>query len=304
MIRKLKFAAMRLIPASLVIAICWGPLDARVSPPQDTQTRRLWDSEFFKDKKTAPAKRRFRVATPRIPTDRVDENGVLGITLWRLRPSKATDETEVRLLKHEKDKTDVLEWTPERIPVDTPLAIMQRVRLSIEAARTGYIYVIDRELYADGTLGDPHLIFPTLSLRGGDNQVSVGRVIDIPALDDKPNYFTLKPDRHDLAGEVLSILVTPQPLADVKIGDDDVKLPQDLVEKWEKTWGAQVGRVEMLDSIGKAWTKEERDASKGQTLKNESPKPQTLYYRPGAKPDESLMVSVRLRYGSARTKGR
>jgi len=304
MIRKLKIAAMRLIPATLAIAICWGPLDARVSPPQDTQTRRLWDSEFFKAKKPAPAKRRYRVATPRIPTDRVDGNGVLGITLWRLRPSRATDDTEVRLLKHEKDKTDVTEWTPERISIDTPLAAEQRVRLSIEAARTGYLYVIDRELYADGTLGDPHLIFPTLSLRGGDNQVSVGRVIDIPALDDKPNYYTLIPDRPGLAGEVLSVLVTPQPLTDIEIGEEAVKLPTDLVAKWEKSWGAHVGRLEMLNSIGNAWTKEERDASKGQTLKPDGPSPQTLYYRPSAKPDESLMVSLRLRYGSVRTKAR
>jgi len=33
-----------------------------------------------------------------------------------------------------------------------------------------------------------------------------------------------------------------------------------------------------------------------------SPAPQTLYYRPAAKPDESLMVSVRLRYGVVKAK--
>jgi hypothetical protein len=227
---------------------------------------------------------------------------VLGITLWRLRPSRATDGKEVRLLKHQKDKTNVMEWTPERISVDTPLAVGQRVRMSIEAARTGYLYVINRELYADGTLGDPYLIFPTSSLRGGDNQVSVGRVIDIPALEDDPNYFTLEPDRPDLAGEVISVMVTPRPLADIKIGEEAVKLSKDDVAMWEKSWGAQVGRVETVGSLGKAWTKEERDASKGQTLKRDSPAPQTLYYRPAAKSDESLMVSVRLRYGSVKAK--
>jgi hypothetical protein len=298
----LRIGAIRLIPALLIVALCSGSLNARINLPQDTQTRRLWDSEFLKDKKTAPAKRRYRVATPRIPTDRVDGESVLGITLWRLRPSRVADDKEVRLFKHKKDKTTVSEWTPERISVDTPLAVGQRVRLSIEAARTGYLYVIDRELYDDGTLGDPYLIFPTSNLRGGDNQVSVGRIIDIPALEDEPNYFTLDPDRPGLTGEVISVLVTPQPLDDIKIGEEAVKLSKGDVENWEKSWGARVGRLELENSFGKPWTKEERDASKGQTLKRDSPAPQTLYYRPAAKPGESLMVSVRLRYGTVRAK--
>jgi hypothetical protein len=310
----LRTVISHLIPASLVIALCWGSLEgqthrsaptanARINFPQDNQTRRIWDSELFKAKKTTPAKRRYRHATPSIPTERVDENGVVGITLWRLRPAKARDDTAVRLFKHKKSKTEVTEMTPERISVDTPLAIGQFVRLSIEAARTGYLYVIDRELYDDGTLGDPHLIFPTSNLRGGNNQVTIGRVIDIPALEDDPNFYTLEPDRPGLAGEVISVLITPRPLAEINIGEGAVKLSKDLVETWEKSWGAQVGRLEMLNSVGKAWTKEELDASNGQLLKRDSPTPQTLYYRPDVKPDESLMVSVRLRYGSVKAKG-
>ncbi|MGH9769337.1 MAG: hypothetical protein ACREAB_18075 [Blastocatellia bacterium] len=314
MTNNLKITAMRLILALCLIALLRGDLDARISlpsrlaslasaaPQQDEQTRRLWDSEFFKAKKTSPAKRRYRVATPRIPTSGVDENSVLGITLWRLRPSRATDDKEVRLFKHPKDTAKVTEWTPERISVDTPLAVGQRVRLSVEAARTGYLYIINRELYADGTLGDPYLIFPTSKLRGGDNQVSVGRVIDIPALEDEPNYFILDPDRPELVGEVISVLVTPRPLENVKIGEDAAKLFKEDVTTWESSWGARVGRLEMENSFGRAWTKEEKEASKGQTLKPNSPAPQTLYYRPAAKPDESLMVSVRLRYGSVKTK--
>src|SRR5262245_9969945 len=304
----LRIGAIHLLPTLLIIALCWVFLDlqsaviARANFQQDTQTRRLWDSEFVKAKKTAPARTRYRIVTPRISTDRVDGASVLGITLWRLRPSRAADDKDVRIFKHKKDNTNVTEWTPERIPVDTPLAVGQRVRLSIESARTGYLYVIDRELYDDGTLGAPHLIFPTTNLRGGDNQVSVGRVIDIPALDDEPYYFTLDPDRPGLAGEVISVLVTPQPLADLKIGEEMLKLSKHDVEKWEKSWGAQVGRLELENSFGQPWTKEERDASKGQILKRDSPAPQTLYYRPAMKPDESLMVSVRLRYGVVKAK--
>src|SRR5215471_733535 len=125
---KLIITVQRLTVALCLIALLCVPLNARIKSviPQEEQTRRLWDSEFFKAKNTAPAKRRYRVATPKIPTDRVDGNSVLGITLWRLRPSRATDDKEVRLFKHKKDKTNVSEWTPERISIDTPLAVGQR----------------------------------------------------------------------------------------------------------------------------------------------------------------------------------
>jgi hypothetical protein len=275
----------------------------------DTATRRLWDTDYLKAKSKPPAgkttapKRRYRIATPQVPAQEVAGETVLGITVWRLRPSTAADDKEVRIIKHKQDNAKVASWTPERIPAETPLAAGQRLRLSIEAARTGYLYVINREQYADGTAGDPYLIFPTTSLRGGDNQVTVGRIIDLPALEDDPNYFTLERGRRDQVGEVVSVIVTPEPLAEIKIGESEVKLPNDLVEKWEKTWGAKVGRMELEGGAGKTWTKEEKWASAGtpQLLKRNSPAPQTLYYRPDAKPGEPLLVSLRLRYGKVKS---
>lgn len=292
----------------LLIAFSQVSSEAVLRPQDGEQTRKLWDSEFFKSKgkpaagKPSAPRRRYRIVTPKIPVDRVDGETVVGITLWRLRPSMATDVKQTRLLKHPKDNTKVPEWTPERISMDTPLAIGQRVRLSIESARTGYLYVIDRELYADGSLGEPHLIFPTTRLRNGNNRVTVGRIIDIPTQEDSPNYFKLEPDRADLVGEVISVLITPQPLSDVKIGEDSVVLPRDEVAMWEQKWGAQVGRLEMENSTGKAWTKEEKDAGavNGLALRPNSPAPQTLYYRPDTKSSDPLLVSVRLRYGNSK----
>jgi hypothetical protein len=43
----------------------------------------------------------------------------------------------------------------------------------------GYLYVIDREQYEDGTLGEPVQIFPTTRTRGGDNSVKPGSLIEI-----------------------------------------------------------------------------------------------------------------------------
>ncbi len=304
--RSNSFTLLRFV--ALLTAITFGAFSADAAI-QDAQTRKLWDSEFFKAKaKPAPGKpaaprKRYRVVTPQISTDRVNGDTVLGITLWRLRPAAAKDDKEVRLFKHNKDETKVVQWTPERISVDTPLAIGQRVRLSIESARNGYLYVINRELYADGTMGEPYLIFPTTRLRGGENKVTLGRIVDIPAQEDSPNYFHLDPDRADLVGESLSVLITPEPLPGVKIGEDAIALPPTEVAEWEKKWATQVGRMEMENSVGKTWTKEEKEASaaNGKQLKAESPTPQTLYYRPDAKATDPMMVSVKLHYGKAKT---
>ena len=96
--------------------------------------------------------------------------------------------------------------------------------MSIEAARTGYLYVVDQEQYADGSKGDPYLIFPTTRTRGGDYSAKAGRVIEIPAQDDTPPYFTLKRTRVDHVGENVIVLVTPTPLEGLTIADKAQRL--------------------------------------------------------------------------------
>jgi hypothetical protein len=99
--------------------------------------------------------------------------------------------------------------------------------MSIEAARTGYLYVVDQEIYADGSKSEPSLIFPTTRTRSGDNSVKAGRVIEIPAQDDAPPYFTLKRTRADHVGENVIVLVTPTPIESLTITDK----PQDSLPK-------------------------------------------------------------------------
>ena len=129
---------------------------------------------------------------------------LVGVTVWRLRRSKASDSGDSRLLVQETEnqRTESVEWTPERVEAETPFAAGDRVRLSIESPRAGYLYVVDRELYADGTTSDPYLIFPTRRMRDGDNSVRAGKVIELP---DK-SAFKLTPLRADYQGERLTIL--------------------------------------------------------------------------------------------------
>lgn len=78
--------------------------------------------------------------------------------MWRLRPEKPKD-TGARLLT--QGSSDKL--VAERVSLDTVFRHKDKVRISIESPRAGYLYIVDREMFSDGTLGKPFLIFPTLN---------------------------------------------------------------------------------------------------------------------------------------------
>ena len=221
----------------------------------------------------------------------------IGVTIWRLRPGVASD-GGARVLVQESAQSS--QWTPQRIEADTSLRVGERVRITIESPRAGYLYVIDREQYADGTLGDAYLIFPTLRTRGGDNRVRPGRLVDIPAQEDTPSYFTLvpSPNRSDQVAEVLTIIVTPEPFEDLPLSNNPIKLSKDDVAKWERSWSTQVERFEMVGGAGQAWTAMEKEASSmsgARLLTQEEPAPQTIY-RIGSKNKKAFLVTVPLRY--------
>jgi hypothetical protein len=267
---------------------------------EDT-TRRLWDTAFINsgNKKTSPrktAKRSYRIATPNVPTAGVNGDTVVGVTLWRLRRATQTDSGE-RLIVHEG--AQAAEWLPERISANTRLDQGDRLRISVEAARTGYLYVVDREQYAGGSVSEPYLIFPTTRTLGGNNQVTVGKIIELPARDDRPPYFTVKRSRSDQVAEVLIVLISPSPLEGIEITDKAQKLSEAQVAKWEKSWGARVGLLELEAGAGKPWSREEKEAGSGvaQVLKSDAPAPQAIYYQPNTKSNEPVLIKVRLRYG-------
>ena len=289
----------------LLAALCVISLTASITlQAQDEETtRKLWDTAFITtgSKKPLPrkaAKRTYRVATPNVPTEGVNGETVVGVTLWRLRRASSADSGE-RLIVHEDAGS--AEWLPERISTNTKLDQGDRLRISVEAARTGYLYVIDREQYADGSLSEPYMIFPTTRTLAGNNQVTVGKIIELPAQDDRPPYFTVKRSRSDQVAEVISVLISPTPLEGFEITDKAQKLSDAQVSKWEQSWGARVGLLELEAGAGKAWSKEEKDAGSGvaAVLKPDAPPPQAIYYQPNTKSNDPILVKVRLRYGAS-----
>src|SRR5215216_579010 len=284
---------MRVIVGCVLLIVLIGSFVLAQKPEE--ATRKLWDTAFIGSSTTKKSAHRrrgsYRVATPNVPVDNVVPDSVVGVTLWRLRPANRSDSGE-RLIVHEDNA--VKEWLPERISATTRLVQGDRLRISVEAVRAGYLYVIDREQYADGTLGEPYLIFPTTRTSAGDNKVDVGRLLEIPAQDDSPPFFSMKKSRPDHVAEVLSVLVTPTPLEGVQITDKAQKLTQAQLASWEKSWGGNVGHLEMTTQ-GQTWTKEEKDANT-RALTASAPAPQLLFYRPNLKSTEPMFVKLRLNY--------
>lgn len=220
----------------------------------------------------------------------------IGVTIWRLRPSRESDQGGRVLVL---DGLKQAQYTPERIEASTPLKIGDRIRITIESPRPGFVYIVDREQYVDGSFGEPMLIFPTLKTRGGDNRVMPGKLIDIPAQEDQYSYFTALPagSRRDQVAEVLTVILTPSPLP-VKIGDQPLKIRPSQVAEWEKSWGGLTEILELVDGAGRTWSREEKAASaaNGRQLTQAGPPPQTVYRVAAKKAGGPLMVTVPLRY--------
>jgi hypothetical protein len=262
--------------------------------------RDIVPEEFIKARPVKPSTaRRERVRYRRVSVgsagmSRTSPATQLGLTIWRLRRATAAEVGE-RIVVHEEG--GVVEWIPERVEAGRPLRIGEKIRISFESQQAGYLYVINREQYADGRLGEPLLIFPTTRTRNGDNQVAAGRLIEIPAQEDRLNFFTMRRGRMDQTGEQLIALITPQPLTELTIGAEPLKLTDELVTKWERLWGATAAMFERANVGAKTWTRGEREAGADATrrLTQDEPGPQTIF-RVAAGPDEPRLIKLTLRY--------
>ncbi len=265
----------------------------------DDATRDLWDTAFIQKRPPAksPVKRaapiRYRsVSKSRVspaPNQSAVASAVVGVTVWRLRPSRKTDDEEVRQLVHREG-----EWTPERVGGGTPLAEGSKVQLTIESPRSGYLYVFNREVFADGTFGDPYLIFPTLNINDGDNKVRAGRMIEIPSAEDKPPYYTLRRSRDDHQGESLTVIVSDKPLPDVVIGRRALKILPEQFLAYETQWGGMTEQLELESGAGTAMSKAERAAASGRSALTPDDAPPQTIYRIMSKPNQPLLVTIPL----------
>lgn len=219
----------------------------------------------------------------------------VGLTIWRFRPTTAADKTKE--LVEEEGSSQPSQWSLERIEEGTLLAPGQKVRLSIESlSRAGYLYVINREEYADGSLGEARLIFPTKRTADGANRVKAGKMVYIPA---PPRYFRIKPSASSKGhvAELITVLVSSQPLIDVsQLSNTALTLSREQVEAWEQQWGVPATKFEMEGGAGQVMTETEQAAATTEAaLNQDDPLPQTIY-RLAIKPTDALVIRLPLRF--------
>jgi len=277
-----------------------GLAQQTVPPVREEQARQLWNTKFRSKRPLGARPTSGTADTTGRPSPasapNVDaimgagEDALVGITFWRLRDSRADDDQEVRFSERGRNTA----WTPERVEAEAPLAAGENVRVGIETTRSGYLYVVDREQYADGTFSTPVLIFPTARTRSS-HSVTAGRLIEIPSWEANPPYFTLRMSRPDQVAEVLTVLVVPEPLPDLQLGEEPARLTAEQLRDWERRWGASSTRLGARAQVGMAYTKAEKEAGsvRARLLTQEDPLPQTIFSLK-ADPGDPLLVNVRL----------
>lgn len=278
-------------------------------PHQDTQ-RKIVSDDFTKGRREAVVSgpgsksQKLRRPTPRRtyrltsnptakaqPSSTANNIAQLGITIWRLRLANPK-ETGRRALLREKGKS--LNWVAERVESDAIFREGDYVRISVESPRAGYLYVVDRDLLVDGTTGAAMLIYPWSEV---DNRLLPGRLIDIPAQEDDPNYFAARLTKARQIGELLTFIVTSTPL-DLPISKKPFEITAGQLRDWEKMWGGPSERFEMEGGIGEVWTPEEQQAaakSGTRQLTRDDPPPQSIY-RLATANTKAFLVNVQLRY--------
>lgn len=181
----------------------------------------------------------------------------LGVTIWKLRP--AADGENGHFFSVDDGNNGRVRWLAERVGVDTVFAPHDPLRFAIESSVAGFLYVIGRETYSDGTFGRPYPIFPMSP--DDDNSVRPGMLFDFPDQREDVAYLRLNPKKDNYTGEILTVVIAPRPLTIIKLGKDGKVQDSDDLRDLEL--GAQVEVFSRTDTADKIYSKTEAAAACG-----------------------------------------
>ncbi|MBX7222617.1 MAG: DUF4384 domain-containing protein [Blastocatellia bacterium] len=232
---------------------------------------------------------------PAQPQSQTTVQRLIGVTFWKVVPEK-----NPRLLSQGAAKV-ADGWVAERVSPETRFSNGDRVRLTIEVPEEGYLYIFDREKYADGTFGDPYLIFPSKTIRNGDNLVGPGLLVGLPAQTDNPPYLDLTQSRSNHTAEEISLLVVAKPIPGLITDHDPLKIEKAQFEAWNRlqTRTRQLELPMSRETVG--YTLKEREAENGvsaRRLQQGDPLPQRLLQVETTQ--NALLVTVPLLIGKAK----
>lgn len=163
--------------------------------------------------------RRKSVKTlPRRPTvsaKKAEKIFEIGVTMWKIRPPRESD-SGYKFPVSVNNRTQM--WTAERVSSDIVFKTGDRVRFAVESSSPGFLYLINSEIYTDGSFGEPIVIFPVSD--DEDNSVKPGLLVDVPDRMENPPYFTIETQKNNYAGELVTVIISPTPLSNLKVDKD------------------------------------------------------------------------------------
>lgn len=182
----------------------------------------------------------------------------LGVTTWKLSA------TECQIPDCPMPVTSgtrgLMDTAASRIDDNSILSTGYRVRLGLESlSHSGFIYIIDREQFADG-VGEAYLLFPTRSINNGNNWAVPGLQIQLPRAN---GCFCVKSRnaQRQLVADNLIVILSPVPLLDPsEIGVKEIALPSKLLSYVKRADQEQTYRGSLRGGEGLAPTQQEHQA--------------------------------------------
>jgi hypothetical protein len=228
----------------------------------------------------------------------------MGVTIWRLSPIQCPIQN-CPLPKESGNGSKGLVDTATRVEDNVPLNNGERVRLGLESlSHSGYVYIIDREQFTDGSLGEGFLIFPTLKIDNGKNWALPGLQIHLPRAD---GCFCVKSRNSQkvLAADVLTVILSPTPLlAANETGADAIPVPARLVSFLIRADKEKTFRALLRGGGGLAQTAQEQSAgAKGlfdsEPVLTRNDLPPQAFYQSMVPIGKVAVFNFSLRYGEA-----
>lgn len=231
----------------------------------------------------------------KVPPTPSMEYAQLGLTIWRLQNAEGAKE-----FGQEGEEPKL-----EQVESGASLTIGSSVRIGIEPlTRNGYLYIIERERFADGSYGAARLIFPTLRTRNGNNAVKAHELVLIPR---PPSYFRINPSSTGKAqtAEVLTIILSPRPLDLIEpLGNQPMTVNNAVFQSWETKWSVPMNTLELNGGAGTVMSVKtqtegakslDQEGQEAQQLTQDDPLPQTVY-RATIRRGAAFLVTVALRF--------
>ncbi len=181
----------------------------------------------------------------------------IGVTVWKLRPP--VDGENGYFFSVDDGSNGRVRWLAERVSPDTIFAPRDPLRFAVESSVPGYLYVIGRETYSDGTFGMPYPIFPTGPSE--DNSVRPGLLFDFPDQREDVAYLRLNPKKENYTGEIMTVIIAAKPLTIIKLDKDGYVRDSDELRDMEL--GAQVELFSRTDTGDRIYSTAESAAACG-----------------------------------------